>query len=123
MEFEVITMHITTQQMKGMFLLLDAVRVIAEIAACVGKAVSISVETSLTQRIFSMKCSSFCTEMNFESKMNIFLFHMIKFVSHSKEWRDPSETYIQSCTPLIPKCDDFITHKKTCIKVMFKPTQ
>ena len=37
MEFMVIIMHITTQQMKGIFLLLDAVRVILEIAACAGK--------------------------------------------------------------------------------------
>jgi len=37
MEFMVIIMHITTQQMKGISLLLDAVRVILEIAACAGK--------------------------------------------------------------------------------------
>lgn len=37
MEFMVIIMHITTQQMKRISLLLDAVRVILEIAACAGK--------------------------------------------------------------------------------------
>ena len=37
MEFMVIIMHITTQQMKGIFLLRDAVRVILETAACAGK--------------------------------------------------------------------------------------
>jgi len=37
MEFTAIIMHITTQQMIGIFLLLHAVRVRLVIAACVGK--------------------------------------------------------------------------------------
>ena len=63
MESMVITMHIMTQQMKGMPLSLDVVGVILEIAACAGRIESISVETVLndTMNIFS--------EVNFESRI------------------------------------------------------
>lgn len=55
MESMVITMHIMTQQMKGMPLSLGAVRVILEIAACAGRTQSISVETVLNdaRNVFS----------------------------------------------------------------------
>ena len=64
MEFMVIIMHIMTQQMKGMLKFLDAVGVTLEIAACAGKAVSISVETVLA----NLMCSSFCTEINLKAR-------------------------------------------------------
>ena len=60
MEFVAIIMHITTQQMKGILILLHAVGKILKTAACAGELKL----SCLTRWIFSVKRGLFYTETN-----------------------------------------------------------
>ena len=79
MEFVAIIMHITTQQMKGILILLHAVGKILQTAACAGELKL----SCLTRWFFPWNVVYFILKRIWKQHENV-VFHMIKFISHSR---------------------------------------